>query len=291
VFLRVIRKVLLIALLGGLLTATLVRLAPGYGLSEEQLDMRRNAGSLHAAESMRAGERNVFRYYAAFLVNYAKGDLGESTLFQRPVRGLVAERIAPTAASLALGLAGGWIFALLFGIPGAMRPWPALEGLTRTAAILLQCIPAVVVGLLMLTAGARGAQACAAAIALVLYPRLVQYVMNLVREASLMPHVLTARAKGVGGRAILFRHVLPVVFPQLLALAGVSVSMALSVAIPIEMILDVAGLGQLTWQAALGRDMNLLVNLTVLIAVAISLSNALADWIAVRWRTGEAREP
>lgn len=285
---RLTIKVLLIAMLGGLATATLVRTAPGYGLGEEQLDPRRGQASLRRAESTRAGAGGILAYYARFLLNYARGDMGDSPLFQRPVQALIAERALPTATALALGLTGGWVLALGIGVPGGWRPrrmvrWPA-----RAGAAVLQSIPAAVLGLMLLLAGARGAYACAWAVALVLYPRLVEYVMNLVRSASAMPHVMTARAKGLGERRILARHVLPVVLPELLALAGVSVSMALSAVIPLETILDVAGIGQLAWQAALGRDMNLLVNLTVLISIAITFANGLAVWIAGRARGREA---
>lgn len=276
---RAVSKILLIAVLGGLTTATLVRTAPGYGLSEEQLDLRRGRGSLQRAETRRAGESDVLRFYGKFLVEYAQGRLGDSPLFGRPAGQLIAERTVPTAGALAAGLTGGWVLALAAGIPAGLRLWPAVEWPAWTLALLLQSVPAAVLGLGLLVGGARGAIACAGALTLVLYPRLVQYVMNLVREAAAQPHVLTARAKGLGERRVVTRHVLPVVLPELLALAGISVSMALSAAIPLEMILDVAGIGQLAWQAALGRDLNLLVNLTVLISIVISLSNAMAGWM------------
>ena len=49
------------------------------------------------------------------------------------------------------------------------------------------------------------------------------------------------------------------VTPQLLALAGVTVSLAFGAAIPVEAIADSPGVGQLAWQAALGRDLPVLV--------------------------------
>lgn len=278
VFWRLLIKVLLIALAGGIVTATLVRIAPGYGLGEEQLDPRRGAESLKRAEADRSRETRILRYYGNFILNYARGDLGESPLFQRPVGALIAERARPTAEALAAGLAGGWLLALLAGVGSGMFSWRLGEWTWRGSAVLLQSVPAAVLGLVLLAAGARGEQACGLALALVLYPRLAQYVLNLIGSAKSMPHVLTARAKGLDGWRILIRHVLPVVLPELLALAGVSVSMALSAAIPLEMILDVAGVGQLAWQAALGRDMNLLVNLTVLISIVVCLANAAAGW-------------
>jgi peptide/nickel transport system permease protein len=154
---------------------------------------------------------------------------------------------------------------------------------------LLQSVPAAALGLCLLASGARGAPACAAALSLVLYPRLVQYVLNLVETAATAPHILTARAKGAKPIRILARHVMPATLPQLASLAGVSVGMAASAAIPLEAILDIAGLGQLAWQAALARDLNLLVNLTVLLTLLVTVANGLAELAQARAATSMER--
>ena len=65
--------------------------------------------------------------------------------------------------------------------------------------------------------------------------------------------------------------------PEMLALAGVSVSLAFSASIPLEAVCDVPGLGQLAWQAALGRDLPVLVSLTLLLALVTRAANAAAD--------------
>ena len=74
-------------------------------------------------------------------------------------------------------------------------------------------------------------------------------------------------------------HVVPVVAPQLLALAGVSVSMAVGAAIPVEALCGLPGIGQLAWQAALARDLPLLVNITILVTLVTLLANSSADVI------------
>jgi peptide/nickel transport system permease protein len=63
----------------------------------------------------------------------------------------------------------------------------------------------------------------------------------------------------------------------MIALAGVSVSLALGAAIPVESLCGLPGIGQLAWQAALSRDLPLLVNLTILVTVVTLLANSGAD--------------
>jgi len=92
-------------------------------------------------------------------------------------------------------------------------------------------------------------------------------------------HILAARAKGIGPLRILLWHVLPVGAPELVALAGVSVSVAIGAAIPVEALCGIPGIGQLAWQAALGRDLPLLVTITVLVTLVTLIANAGADFV------------
>jgi len=122
----------------------------------------------------------------------------------------------------------------------------------------------------------------------IVFPKIFHYARNLLARAAALPHVLTARSKGAGGARILLRHVLPVAAPQLLALAGVSVSLAFAAAIPVEALCDLPGIGQLAWQAAMGRDLPLLVNLTMIVTLVTLMANSAADLAARRPKAGEA---
>jgi peptide/nickel transport system permease protein len=95
-------------------------------------------------------------------------------------------------------------------------------------------------------------------------------------------YVEIARARGIREISILLRHVLPAAAPQILALAAASASIAIGAAIPIEAICDVPGLGRLAWQAAMARDLPVLVNLTMLIALATMAAMAISDAVSSR---------
>jgi peptide/nickel transport system permease protein len=70
----------------------------------------------------------------------------------------------------------------------------------------------------------------------------------------------------------------------LLAVAGVSVSMAVGAVIPVEALCDSPGVGQLVWQAALARDLPVIVNVTLLIAALTAAANLAANLAADRGR-------
>src|SRR5208337_10690 len=115
------------------------------------------------------------------------------------------------------------------------------------------------------------------AIALIVFPKIYRYARNLLTKAYALPHITAARAKGLAELRVLLWHVLPVVAPQMIALAGVTVSIALGASIPIESLCGLPGIGQLAWQAALARDLPLLVNVTVLVTLVTLLANSGAD--------------
>ncbi len=270
---RSLLTVMLTALLGGLLGATLVRLAPGFEADESELDTRLNQNSIQALRQSRAGEQNIPHFYARYLKGLLRGNLGVSRSLGRPVRELFAERIPVTARAVAVGLLGAWVLGLTLALPGALyRRW-AYDVLTTVLSGIFLCLPSAVVALLFLYVSGP----VPLAIALVVFPRIFRYARNLLLQAYSLPHVLMAKAKGLSGSRILLWHVLPSAAPQLVALAGVSISMAFGAAIPIEVICDSPGIGQLAWQAALGRDLPLLVNLTLLVTLVTVAANSASD--------------
>jgi peptide/nickel transport system permease protein len=173
-------------------------------------------------------------------------------------------------------LAIGWIFGLTLAMVAAMSHTSFADLTASMLAGILLCIPAAVLALLFVIAQAPGRLI----IGLIVFPKVFLYARNLLVQSAGLPHVLTARAKGLGSLRILLWHVLPVAAPQLLALAGVSVSLAFAAAIPVEALCDLPGIGQLAWQAALGRDMETLVVLTMIVTLVTLLANTAAELAA-----------
>jgi hypothetical protein len=65
-------------LVGGLLTAALVRMSPWFDTDERLLDARLNSGSQAAARAEHAANSNFLSFYAHHLAAMLHGDLGES---------------------------------------------------------------------------------------------------------------------------------------------------------------------------------------------------------------------
>lgn len=262
-----------IVLLGGILAATLARLAPGFDTDERLLDPRLSPETLQALRQARSQDSNILHFYGRYLKRALHGDLGRSQTLDRPVAELIAQRLPVTLRLVGAGLLVGWLLALALALTATLVRVASYDLFATALGGALLCLPSAVLALLFVWIGAPASLA----IALVIFPKVFRYARNLLAASYAMPHVLAARARGIGNPRLLLWHVLPAAGSQLLALAGVSVSIALGAAIPVEALCSIPGLGQLAWQAALGRDLPLLVALTVLVTLATLIANSGAE--------------
>lgn len=277
---RQLRRILLIAILGGLLGATMVRMGPGFGVDERELDNRLNQDSRQAIHAEHEADKNIAMFYVRYLKGMLRGDLGFSKSLNRPVTELLRERLPLTLGSLAYGVLGGTGIGLALALLTACWRVPGSNFAPAILAGTCLALPAAVIALLFLWMNVPGRWA----IALVVFPHVYRYAKNLLMATYQSPHVLAAQAKGLSSARILFAHVFAPSAPQLAALVGISVSLAFGASIPIEVISDTPGVGQLAWKAAMDRDLPLLVNITVLIALMTLVANSLADLALAAWR-------
>ncbi len=262
-----------LVLLGGLLSATLVRLAPGFDSDERELDPTLSAESINALRQSHANEHNIFSFYTGYLRNAVHGDLGTSHALGQPVQQLLRERWPVTLRVAGIGLLLAWLLASTLAFSVCLWKRAAFEILGTTVSGAFLCIPAAALALLSVILNAPGYLA----IALIVFPKIYRYTRSLLAKAYSLPHITAARARGLSELRIIGWHVLPVAGPQMIALAGITISIALGASIPIEALCGLPGIGQLAWQAALSRDLPLLVNLTVLVTLVTLLANSAAD--------------
>src|SRR5437899_8538652 len=103
-------------LVGGLLSAALVRFAPGLDVDEQQLDPRLNAESVRAIRQSHMPDHNLLRFYACYMNRALHGDLGSSHSLGQPVRTLLRDRLPVTLRVVTIGLALGWVLAIALAL-------------------------------------------------------------------------------------------------------------------------------------------------------------------------------
>ncbi len=263
-----------LVLLAGWASAILLRDAPGAMVDERELNPRAGEETIAALRQQKEQERSVAANLITYLRALAHGELGYSESNHTSVAALIADRAPRTLRDVGCGLMLGWIAGLSAAILVARFPgaWPcdiAFLGASATALSL----PAAFIAYLAMLADSTPKLV----LAVVITPEIFQYSRNVLRQAYGATHVEMARARGVSESVILARHVFPAAAPPLIALAAASVSMAIGAAIPIEAICDAPGLGRLAWQAATARDLPLLINMTMLVALATTSAMTISE--------------
>jgi len=252
----------------------LVRYGPGFETDDRDLDPGLSASTRTAIHNQRLDEMQ------RFIGGIWRGDLGESQALGVPVRQLIAERGPATLRILVTGSAMAWIAALIWAIALAAFRIPGFAGASSLANACLLCLPTAAIAALLLNAD----WPAEVILAIALLPKIFQVVRGLIGQATQHGEVLAARARGLRPLRILGWYVLPRIAGPMLAWLVATAGLAIAAMVPIEVICDVPGLGQLAWKAALARDLPLLVVLTLLVAMVIQLSNSAAALVSGRLR-------
>jgi oligopeptide transport system permease protein len=269
----------------------LIRLAPGGPFDEEQTLAPEVKANLERAYGL---DRPLHEQYLRYLGGLARGDLGPSMrLRDFSVNELIATGLP---VSLTLGVAAV-LLALLAGIPlgvyAALRQNGWADHLVMGVAVLGIAVPVYVVApLFALVFGiylrwlpvagweqgsVRDMVLPVVALAL---PTLA-YVARLMRGSLLevlrLPHVRTARAKGLSAAAVLWRHALPPAFLPVLSYLGPATAAVLTGSLVVETIFGLPGMGRYLVQGALNRDYTLVMGKVIVYAGLILALNLAVD--------------
>lgn len=108
---------------------------------------------------------------------------------------------------------------------------------------------------------------------------IVRMVRAVFLEVLSSDYILVARARGVGAWRLLMRHALPNCMPHILNIIGLQLGYLIGGALFTEVVFAWPGIGQLLYQAILGRDMAVVQASVLFIALSFVLINLAVDLI------------
>jgi peptide/nickel transport system permease protein len=100
-----------------------------------------------------------------------------------------------------------------------------------------------------------------------------------LREVLADDFVRTARARGLGTRAVLYRHALRNALLPVVTVVGGHVGALLTGAVLTEIIFAWPGLGRLLYDATLSRDYPLLMAIFLVVSTSVIVANLLTDLV------------
>lgn len=251
---------------GGLLTAMLWN-APGRDLDMDSWG--------HVAAVDGGTVARPWNTYSGFAVWYGRellrGGGGISTGYGEPVNVLIAERAPVTLAHAGYGFGLAWALSLLAGVGSHFQR--RVGDAALHAGSLLLALPSAVVVLALALSGAPPW----AGLAVCVWPKTFSYWETVLRTARGRNHVLAMLAQGAGPWRIQWSAIWIPSLRQFFGLLAVSVPLLLGALIPVEVLCDSPGLGQLAWKAVSGRDLPLLTTLTLLFTAVTCGMSLLAE--------------
>jgi peptide/nickel transport system permease protein len=234
--------------------------------------------------------------YGSWLARTVKGDFGESLFFRKPVFDLVKERLPVTMTLGILAMAFALLLAVPLGILAALRPNSWIDRMALFVAVVGQAMPSFWFALLLilwLGVGMRWLPISGSdtwlhfimpTIALGYYatPAIMRLVRAGMIEVLESDYIRTARAKGLGGPTIVFKHALRNAVIPVVALAAVQLGVVLGGSVVIETVFALHGLGFLAWESINQNDLPVVQAVILLLSVIYIVLTFLAD-IANAW--------
>jgi peptide/nickel transport system permease protein len=241
-------------------------------------------------------DRPLFVQYALFLRDLAQGDFGRSFVYQnQPALQLVLQRLPATATLAGAALLIAVLVSLPAGIIAATNRnrWP--DALANFYSVIGEAIPSFWLGIMLillfavelrwLPVSGVGTPAHLVMPALALGSGMSALLMRLIRSNLLdvmqLDYIRTARAKGLPGHRVLFKHGLRNAAISYVTVLGLSVPGLLSGSVVIESIFAWPGMGLLFITAINGRDMAIVQAVVVFTSVLVILGNLAVDLIYV----------
>ncbi|MFZ0633799.1 MAG: ABC transporter permease subunit [Acidobacteriaceae bacterium] len=272
-------RTLAIVLLVILGSTILVRFAPGYLSDAREMDGRYALEARNELSAEAARSRSIHQMLLVEIEDAVRGDFGTSRQFGVPVSELIEPRLAVSGGLLARGIGLAWMIALCAALISSAGRNPSL--LRQTPATILLAIPTAALATFCLLANCGGP---VLVMALLLAARDFKFLDRALRTAWMEPHVLQARAQGIPAGRLVAAHIAPSLAPQLGPLASLSMVTALSALVPVEVLFNVPGVGELAWNAALNRDLPVLLAVMMVMAVAVTCSG-MATPRATEWES------
>lgn len=229
--------------------------------------------------------------YARFLRDLVRGDMGRSTRSLRPVFDELADRFPNTIELTLAGMLVASLIGIVAGVVSATRQnrWPdtlsmvfALGGVSMPVfwlGLMLMLLFSVKLGWLPPVGRGTWAQLILPAITLGAASAaiLARMTRSSLLEVLRQDFVVTARAKGLAERWVIYKHALKNAMIPVVTVMGLQFGTLLSGAVLTETVFAWPGIGRLIVESILARDYPVVQGAVLLTALTFVFVNLVVD--------------
>lgn len=237
--------------------------------------------------------------YGRWVGGMLTGDWGDSLIFKKPIAELLAQKITASAIIVVMSMTIALAIAVPLGVWAAIHRDRWQDTTASSASLLGVSLPDFFWGIVMILVFARwlgwfpssgfvepsedlwGAIRHAFLPSLALGLGLMAHLTRMTRSTMTgilnQEFIRVARAKGLTERTVIWSYGLRNAIGPVITIAGLQVGYLFGSIIVMESLFNYTGVGWLTYQALLNRDMPLIQATIFVIAAVVMLTNLIVD--------------
>ena len=230
------------------------------------------------------------QYITNFLALF-RGDLGVSIATGQPVVDMVGRAFPHTAAVAVFALVLGFVAALGFTVWAYIARPAWMRNVVSQIPPLGIAIPAFLSGIVLISVFSFGLgwfpASGTSGFASIVLPGITlalptgaiffQVFSAAVFDAGASPFVFTANAKGLAQRTVVVRHVLRNALLPSITIIGLQIGYLAGGTAVVETVFSRDGIGRLTVDAVLGRDVNVVMGVVIVVATVYAVVTLIVD--------------
>jgi len=232
-------------------------------------------------------------------VQLAQGNLGQSIFLRKPVTEAILDRVEPTLLLTLFAIVVASLIGVPAGVISARYHNSATDQVFMALALVGISVPNFLAGLLLIlcfsvwlgwfpVAGyspleygwlktLRSLVLPAFALGVVQSALIARIARSAMLDVLREQYIVAGRAKGLGERAVIYKHALKNAMIPTVTIIGISFAVLISGAVVIETVFNIPGLGRLIISAVLRRDYPVIQGVVLCIAGVYMLVNLAVD--------------
>jgi len=232
-------------------------------------------------------------------VQLAQGNLGQSIFLRKPVTEAILDRVEPTLLLTLFAIVVASLIGVPAGVISARYHNSATDQVFMALALVGISVPNFLAGLLLIlcfsvwlgwfpVAGyspleygwlktLRSLVLPAFALGVVQSALIARIARSAMLDVLREQYIVAGRAKGLGERAVIYKHALKNAMIPTVTIIGISFAVLISGAVVIETVFNIPGLGRLIISAVLRRDYPVIQGVVLCIAGVYMLINLAVD--------------
>jgi peptide/nickel transport system permease protein len=237
--------------------------------------------------------------YGRWIGGMLTGDFGHSLVFKEPISELMAQKMKASALIVVMSMAIALVCAVPLGVWAAVHRRRWQDSVSSSAALLGISLPDFFWGIMMILLFARtlgwfpssgftdpsvdfvGALRHAFLPSLALGLGLMAHLTRVTRSTMTgilnQEFIRVARAKGLAERTVVWSYGLRNAVGPIMTVAGLQIGYLFGSIIVVETLFNYTGMGWITYQALLNRDVPLIQTSVFFIAAVVMLTNFVVD--------------